>query len=263
MQLLPRYLVKNNITIIANDAGFATENRPVYQRNIKIYKGIDNTLTFRMLNADSKPIDVSNYTPKFIAYDENKRLVIEHDGVLVPGDDSAASRGLFNVTITENDMLNLESQYLNYTVYLNNNTNGNKTLTYTHNDLNGCGTLYLDDCQFPGPAPTHSLSSFTETQIGSSIFVTESLTAEPAINGNEALHTAVFYTDSFVGDVIVEGTLDNQITSDTAWAEIDTITFDGTEDEPKPLNFNSVISYLRFKTTANPANKITKILIRN
>ena len=40
MQLTPRYLVDNKITIIANDAGLITEYRPVYQRHIKVYKGI-------------------------------------------------------------------------------------------------------------------------------------------------------------------------------------------------------------------------------
>ena len=263
MQLTPRYLVDNRITIIANDAGFITEYRPVYHRHVKIFKGIDNKLTFRALNADSKPIDISNYTTKFVAYDENKRLVIEHTGTLVTGDDSAASRGLFNVTITENDLLNIDAQYLSYNVYLV-DSNNEKTLTYSNSHFDGCGTLYLDDCQFPGPAKTTSVTNFSEVNGDAGIFVTESIDAQPAINGNEALHTAVFYTNEFAGDVIIEGTLENQVTNDTAWAELKTVSFDGSsEDEPVPANFNGVISYIRFKTTTNPSNKITKILIRN
>ena len=39
--------------------------------------------------------------------------------------------------------------------------------------------------------------------------------------------------------------------------------FDGTETEPKVSNFNGVYNYLRFETTADPANTITKILVRN
>ena len=262
MQLLPRYLVKNNITIVANDAGFITEYKPVYQRQIKVYKGIDNTLTFRALNADQKPINIANYTPKFVAYDENKRMVIEHNGTHVVGDDSAASRGVFNVTITENDLLNIGAQYLSYNIYLVDSDN-QKTLTYSDSHFNGCGTMYLDDCQFPGPAATKSLTAFTEDSAAEGLFFTETIDAQPAINGNEALHTAVFYTDDFDGDVIVEGTLDNQVTNDTDWAEIDTLSFTGDETEPTPINFNGVLSYVRFKTSTNPANKITKILIRN
>jgi hypothetical protein len=80
MQLIPRYLVKNRTTILANEAGFITEYKPVYQRHINVYRGIDNVLDFKVLNADQKPIDITNYTPKFQAFDENKLLVAEYDG---------------------------------------------------------------------------------------------------------------------------------------------------------------------------------------
>jgi hypothetical protein len=80
----------------------------MYQRQIKVYKGIDNVIQFRLLNADQKPINVSSYTPKFVAFDETKALVIEHDGSIQQLDDSSATRGMFTVTITENDLLNIQ-----------------------------------------------------------------------------------------------------------------------------------------------------------
>ena len=59
MQLLSRYLVDNTTTLVADVAGFITEYRPVYNREIQIYKGIDNVLQFRLLNADQKPVNVA------------------------------------------------------------------------------------------------------------------------------------------------------------------------------------------------------------
>ena len=115
MQLIPRYLVNNRTTVVANEADpdrvFITEYRPVYTRQLKVYKGIDNVLEFRLLNQDQKQIDWvdKEYTPKFQAFDENKNLIIEHNGVAITNDDSAAARGLFKVTITENDLLNIQS----------------------------------------------------------------------------------------------------------------------------------------------------------
>ena len=122
-QLIPRYLVNNRTNLVSNDTGFITEYRPVYQRQLKVYKNIDNKLQFRVLNADQKPLAISTYTPKFLAFDENKKLIIEHDGTAVVGDDSAATRGLFTVTITENDLLNVDAQYLTYNVYLVDSSN--------------------------------------------------------------------------------------------------------------------------------------------
>ena len=101
MQLIPRYLVNNIVTIVANDKGFTTELRQVYSRQIKIYKGIDNVIQFRLLNADQKPINVATYTPKFVAFDEAGQQIIAHDGTVNQLDDSSASRGLFTVTVTE------------------------------------------------------------------------------------------------------------------------------------------------------------------
>lgn len=259
MQLIPRYLVNNRITIIANEAGFTTEYRPVYSRQLKVFKNIDNILEFRVLNADQKPINIGNYTPKFQAFDENKNLIIEHDGTAIAGDDSAAIRGLFKITISENDLLNVDSQFLSYAIHLV-DSNGNSVLTYADTQLNGHGTIYVDTKQYPAPKPSTSVTTFLPDN---SNWYSSSIDAQPGINGNEALHTAVIYTNSYTGNITIQATLDNSVTDATSWADIDTVTFTGNETEPKPANFNGVFNHIRFKTTANPANTISKILVRN
>jgi hypothetical protein len=93
--------------------------------------------------------------------------------------------------------------------------------------------------------------------------MSEAVSAEPAVNGNEALHTAAFYTSNFTGDIVVQATLDNQVTDSSNWADVTTVTFEGGNGAPRPVNFNGVFSYIRFKTTSDPADKITKILVRN
>jgi hypothetical protein len=71
------------------------------------------------------------------------------------------------------------------------------------------------------------------------------------------------YTSEYTGDVVVQATLDNQVTESTQWADIATLSFVGAEITPVPVNFNGVFSFLRFKTDADPADTITKILVRN
>ena len=103
MQLVPRYLVSNRTEVVANEAGIITEYRPVYQKHIQVYKGIDNVLEFKILNADQKPVDISNYTIKFMAFDDQDRLVIEHTGVSLQTTDSSVfiNKGLAKVTILQ------------------------------------------------------------------------------------------------------------------------------------------------------------------
>ena len=141
MQLIPRYLVNNRTTIVANEAGFVTEYRPVYQRQLNIYRGIDNVLDFKVLNADQKPINIATHTPKFQAFDENNALVLELTGTLIVGDDSAATRGLFKVNISESDLLNLTQQYLSYNIHLVETATSNAVLTYADTNFGMSGNI--------------------------------------------------------------------------------------------------------------------------
>lgn len=62
MQKISTYLYPNRIELLADLAGFTVEYTNVYQRNIKIYNGIDNVLEFDIKNADQKRIDLSTLT---------------------------------------------------------------------------------------------------------------------------------------------------------------------------------------------------------
>jgi hypothetical protein len=261
MQLLPRYLVNNTTTVIADMAGFITEYRPVYSKQLQVYKGIDNVLEFRLLNADQKPVDITSYTPKFVAFDENNTMVLEKDGTVLD-DGSTIARGKFSITISENELLNVKQQYLKYNVYMQ-ETAGDKVLTYSHANFDNDATIYVNARTFPGPQVSYSITQFEQEAVGVSTWYSETVDAQPGINGNEALHTAAVYATNYAGDVVVQATLDNQVTESTQWADIATVFFNGSEIIPQPVNFNGVFSFLRFKATANPADTITKILVRN
>ncbi len=269
MQFTPRYLVNNRINIIANvdptrlERAFVTEYRPVYQRQIQVYKGIDNVLQFKLLNAEQKPVtSIEELTPKFVAFDENKNMIIERDCIVLQETDSTVitNKGLFTVTITENDLLNVKDQFLNYSIYLVDNT-GAKSLTYANEHFGNSSIMKISSDAFPAPANSEELLVWHIEN--NNYWVTNSSDAQPTINGNEALHTAVVYSTGYVGTVTVQATLDNQIEVGTYWADIATLTFDGTESEPVPINFNGVFSYVRLKASTNPTGKITKVLIRN
>lgn len=261
MQLTPRYLVKNITTLVADVAGFNTEYRPVYSKQLQVYKGIDNVLDFRLLNADQKPVDITSYTPKFVAFDENATMVLKKDGTILD-DGSTVTRGKFTITITENELLNIKQQYLNYNIYMQ-ETDGDKVLTYSHSNFDNDAVIFINARTFPGPLASYSVTQFEQEAVGVDVWYSETVDAQPAINSNEALHTAAVYTSSYTGDVVVQATLDNQVTESTQWADIATLTFTGNETTPQSVNFNGVFSYLRFKTTANPTDTIIKILVRN
>lgn len=259
MILTSRYLYNQRVNLIANEAGQTTEYRPVYRKQLKAYRGIDNVFEFKILNADQKPIDLTAYSAKFVIFDSEKNMIVNRDITILDDGSTRSTKGLCKVTLSDNDTLNIKEQYLSYTVYVI-DTDGNNVLTYADSHFGSAGTIYLSDEAFPGPSLTKSVSSFTEDN---NAWYSSVIDAQPGINGNEALHTAAVYPESYVGSVVVQVTLDNQVTQQTNWVDIETITFTGSESEPTPVNFNGVYSFIRFKAEADPSNKISKILVRN
>jgi len=256
MQLIPRYLVNNRTTVIVNDAGFPTEYRPVYTRQLQVYRGIENKVEFKLVNADQKAKSLTGYTAKFVAFDENNNLIIERVGT-----PHSTITGLFTVTLTESDLIDIEDQFLKYNIYLETDA-GEKTITYSSAHFENSGTMKVSSEAFPGAKESISVTNFTKTPGQNNEWLSNNINAEPEINGNTALHTAVYYTTGYVGNIEIQATLDNGIPDTTAWTTISTNAFTGSETIT-PLNFNGVYTFIRFKTDADPSTTVTKILLRN
>ena len=258
MQLIPRYLVSNRINIIANEAGFVTEYRPVYSRQLRVYKGISNTLEFRLLNADQKPVDITPYTPVISVFSDESGLVISKNCTVLDDGVTANKKGLFTVVLTENELLNLDQQYLSYNIYLE-DSNGHNTLTYSQAHFVNNGVIYLSGEMFPGPKVSKNVTTFIEVD---DVWHSEAIYADPALNGNEALHTAAIYQSDYDGSLTVQATLENQVNEGTNWIDLEVID-NFSQQEPTAVNLTGVFNYIRFVASTNPANKIEKILIRN
>ena len=259
MQLTPRYLVKNRTIVIPNEVGFVTEYKPVYQRELQVYRGIDNALEFQVLNADQKPVPLTGKHLEFVAFDEKQNLVIKHRAEIL-----IANKGLAKVTITDNDLLNISQQYLHYNLYII-NEDDSRSLTYTDEHFNANAAIYVSSQAFPGPKESIEITKFNSPTGSASNWTSDAITAEPGINGNEAVHTAAIYSKNFVGKITVEATLENQLSGDSTitWSTVETVEFDGSEFGPTPINFYGVFSYIRFSIDTDPTDRIEKILIRN
>ena len=102
--------------------GSATEFKPVYTKELNIYRGIDNNLEFKIVNADQKGKSLTGYTIRFVAF-------IDEDGDPILDKQATASTtitGLCTVVVSESDIIDLQDQFLTYTLYLI-DANGNKT----------------------------------------------------------------------------------------------------------------------------------------
>ena len=263
MQLTPRYLVNNRINVVSSETGFVVEFRPVYARQLKVYRGIDNRLQFRLLNADQKPVTVMG-TPVFVAFDENGSKVLEYFAEVTDDGSTRDSRGMFEVIVTERDLLSIKQQYLTYNIYIDQGPEY-RLLTYADRNFGAAGTIYIDGTAFPGPKPSLVLRSFFP--VGDKWIAgntaADSVFAYPGVNGFDALHTVAVYATGYEGTIQIQATLENQITGVNNWFDVALLEFDGYETAPVFANFNGVYRYLRFVLDADPEGTIDKILIRN
>ena len=254
MQQVSRYLLTNHTVVVLDDSGNLTEYRKVYQRNLKIAKGIDNIITFEVKNHDQKPVSILNtYTPYVEIFTEDNVLLKKYIGK-IKETTTPSFKGQFTITIADSDTLNLDAQYLSYSVYLT-NSNSVNTLTYADTQYGITGTIELTNEAFPGAIDSKTVDTFVDG-------ISSVVDGEPHTNSNSALHTAAFYTTGFDGTVIVQGTLDANNT--TSWFDISTETL-ASPTQPHYVNFNGVFSNLRFKVTNSSGNSgtVDKILIRN
>lgn len=144
MQKISSYLYPNRIELLADLAGFGVEYTNVYQRNLQIYNGIDNTIEFDIKNADQKRIDLATLS--------NIELnVMDVSGNALPNSPYTVTptsiKGIAEVTIPQEDLVDLSSQFLRYSVTAL--KNGRDVILYSNSKFGAVGTIELVGTAMP------------------------------------------------------------------------------------------------------------------
>lgn len=193
MQKISSYLYPNRVQLLADLAGFTTEYTNVYQRTVKIYSGIDNTIEFDIKNADQKRIDLTTLSDIVMN-------VMDVSGAALPNSPYAVTPtvlpGIATVTIPSSDLDGLNDQYLKYSVSAVKDFN--TIMLYADSRFGAVGTMQLDGSAIPTVRPAREFKSFT---------------AEIDLKGNPIYHSSSiptkFYeavpTDTLSFDIQVNG----------------------------------------------------------
>lgn len=263
MQLTPRYLINDRIIVLTSEPGYVLEYRPVYSRTLKVYRGIDNRLQFRLLNADQKPVTITGL-PIFVAFDENQNLILEKYCTVTDDGSTKETRGMFDVTVTEDDLLPIKQQYLNYNIYIDEGI-GSRTLTYANRNFDSSGIIYIDGRSFPGPKASIVVTNFYpyNNKWYAGNLGENSIYLHPDVNNSNFLHTVAIYTSNYQGNIKLQATLETTVTGANNWATLEEISFTGNETEPVVVNFYGTYQYLQIECSDDPVDKIQKIVIRS
>lgn len=249
MQKISNYLYPNRIQVIADLVSFPVEMQIVYQRTIKIYKNIDNVIEFDVKNADQKRVNPTG-TLKFIMTDLNNALITELSAT------ASAVTGLYSVTISESTTLDLDKGFYNFSLYVEAN-NGTKTLLYGDTQWGARGRIELVGDVMPEPRPISTVNTFNLLE---NVYYGSAMSAEPGINGDQALHTFAFYPNSLQGTIYVDASL-SESSQSVQWVQIDSIP-STTSTDLFYKNYSGVYSWFRIRYTSSTGS-LDKVLLRN
>lgn len=277
MQNLPIYLYGNTLDVILDlDSTVQGVNQVMYQRDLKIQKGIKNQVRIQFKNSDQKRISISDSDVfVFSVYDQaSHRLVIEKPLEVI--ETNTSTRGLALLTLSESDTVDLPRSSYNYSVRKL-DTDGSYVPAYTNTYYGVAGTLHLTEEVFPRLQPSQEVVSFLSS-FNDSIHLYEhksgNIYAYPEFNGGTAIHTAALYMTNFKGTVYVQGTLDNTPSQFNHYVNLHTSTYNGFSGIDY-VNFTGVFTYVRFmyvpatapseSTNDNPAffGSFDKVLYRS
>lgn len=241
MQKVQFYLVPNRITVTTDMAGFTTEYRQVYQRTIKLHKGIDNTIQLEIKNSDQRRQDVVGNTVVVKFFDAERSNLFSVTGTAIIG-----KPGLMSVTITEADLEKLDAQMLTAAAYL------------VNDDVNH---ILYSDSQFDVLAHVEILNAYNaapdlvdELTVFNYEFDRKQFISEIANFGNrhnEDYATApnrnmtVEMYGTYAGIIEVEATKDKSTAFGTTWTKID--DWDTRIATTKVISETEPWRYVRFK----------------
>lgn len=249
MQVLPVYLYQNNLDVILDlDPTVTGVNNVMYQRDLKVQKGLKNSIRIQFKNSDQKRINISTTeTYVFSMFDANSQRLMVEKSLTVLDEGTTATRGLALLTLTEGETIDLDKSSYTYSIRkLENDNSYSPAYSNTYYGING--TLHLLNDINPVLQPSKDISNFlisynSETDLYE--FKSRAIYADPAYQNNTALHTAAIYMTGFKGTLHIMGTLNNNPDDLGYYATLATRTYNGVTGIDY-INFNGVYSYLNF-----------------
>lgn len=241
MQKVQFYLVPNRITVTTDMAGFTTEYRQVYQRTIKLHKGIDNTIELEVKNSDQRRQDVVGQEVVIKFFDAERSNLFSATGTAILG-----KPGLMSVTISEQSLINIDPQMLSAAAFLR---NGNEDkILYSDSQFDVLARVEVLDAYNDAPDLADEVTVFNY-EFDRKGFVSE--IANFGNKHNEDYSTRPFRNmtveafGTYAGIIEVEATTDKSTAFGTNWIKID--DWDTRIQTIKVITGTEPWRYVRFK----------------
>ena len=300
MQINSIYLYPNLLDLYINDSAVWKTERfnMVYNRNLKVYRGVDNRIDLQIRNSDQKKYNATGSTFVLsIVSTENNDQVLKKDCEV---DDISVGR--IYVTLTEAELYDLEPGLYNYSFIKETRTNidstsykvVSKSPVFFDSQYGAIGTLEIQgdveglpydtitidtfkkivnfDAPLSGQPPSSPQLQLPRPNFAQNLntsgyeeyFVSSHVDAQPNLSTPSSLHTFQFYFNSYQGEVILQGSLGKGGDPiEGSWTDVETFNIT-TADSKMIHNVIGKYNYFRIKHTPDTSNAgiVDKVLYR-
>lgn len=294
MQLNSIYLYPNRLDVFTDPAEeWTTERfRKVYNRTIKIFRSVDNRLDFQVRSGDEKTVNMTGSTLVFnLIHRETQDTILQKDCQVV---DIAA--GKFIVTVTEDELLGIESGLYSYSILKeirttiddDNYTVSDRKVLYVDSQYGGVGsievvgdvlgtvspsqeiTTFSKIVDYDDPMAVSSVAAFelprpnyarhTPTTGFEEYYISSIIDANSQLVTANSLHTFQFYINSYDGVITLQGSIDEQGATPKNWTDISELS----TNENQFVNVVGKFNWFRIKHAPSSTNTgtVDKILYR-
>lgn len=231
MQSNSLYLLANKIDVFTDSSStWSTERyRRVYNRNLKIYQSVDNKIDLQVRNADQKATDISQSVLVFNLISRTGKVVLQRDCDVIN-----STKGRVSVTITRNDLLDLENGYYNYSVFQEfrdtidstEYTVTTKKPMYMDAQYGVLGTIEISGDALGTVQPALVVDKFnynnpiTVGSLDPKFYISSIINAQPQLETPQSLHTFQFYSTDYIGTVTIQGSIEEQGGTPKNWVDI-------------------------------------------
>ena len=275
MQFNPVYLYVNKLDVFTTPTDtWSTERyRRVYNRNLKIFRGVDNRIDIQVRNSDQKASNIAGSTLVFnLVSQDTKDLVLQKD---FTGMDLAT--GKVTIIVTADELLDLDIGFYNYsivkevrsTVDSTDYVVNSKMPLYMDSQYATVGTLEITGDVYGGVANSLVVDTFNYTNPFTQgatepfpFYTSAIIDAAPNTSPAYPIHTFQFYSTNYTGTVEIQASLESQGATprDTKFSTVATVDL----ANEKYKNVTGKYNWFRIKhiPATNNTGTVDKILYR-
>lgn len=241
---------------LTRHAGSYTDQRIVW------FKGVDNLLDLTITGSDRRPVSLLRRELTITMWDRETGATIFRRRAMP----TVAENGQARITVFARDLMTLGAGIYSLGATIINEDGLELALTWNRAQQ-GAFDVEVKDAVVPTSRSTNEVTSWSSV---SGLFVSSAFNGPNFYKKDTSLFTIGIYASNYTGTVIVQGTMDENITGSTLWANLkpqdytvatlDLTGFTGID----PYNFYAGVRWLRVikSDAASNAGTLDKVVIR-